>query len=71
MLRQFDTFDKNTKISNIDTEPTFVEGKTYCFTIVAKDKNNNVISALPYTFQHPAQWDSLNGFTELNEEENS
>ena len=35
------------------------EGKNYCFTIVAADKNGNVITNLPYEFKKPQQWIDL------------
>ena len=54
------TFNKFTEIDDV-LSSTFVEGQTYCFTIVAKDKNNNVLKtlSLPYKFEKPQQWKNL------------
>ena len=53
-LRQFSKFRE---IENPNT--FFAEGQTYCFTISAKDKNNNMIKSLPYKFVKPQQWIDL------------
>ncbi|MBI3036119.1 hypothetical protein HYY71_07405, partial [Candidatus Woesearchaeota archaeon] len=50
-LRQFNRFREIEKPENF-----FQEGQTYCFTIVAKDKNNNIIKTLPHAFARPPQW---------------
>lgn len=55
-LRTFNKFREIEKTGNF-----FEEGQNYCFTIIAKDKNNNIIKNLniPYKFDKPQQWIDL------------
>ncbi|MDP3765840.1 MAG: hypothetical protein Q8R04_04975 [Nanoarchaeota archaeon] len=48
------TFHKHKEFENPNT--FFAEDQTYCFTIVAKDKNGNMLKSLPYNFIKPQQW---------------
>lgn len=51
-------FNKDREIEDPANNNRFMEGEIYCFTVVAKDKNNNIIRTLtiPYQFKKPQQW---------------
>lgn len=53
------TFTKFSKIDDPEFNNAFSEGQTYCFKVVAKDKNQNIIDKVPYSFESPSQWSKL------------
>lgn len=53
-LRQFSRFREIESTNHF-----FEEGQLYCFTVVARDKGNNIIKTLPNIFEKPKQWEEM------------